>query len=359
MRAVRCGASTLALVMLALLAAGAALPAQAIESAVALQYHHFGSDTPRSTSVTVEEFEQHLDYLEEHDFVVWPIEKIVAHFQKGLDIPERCVAITIDDGYVSVFTEAFPRLYARGWPFTVFLSTEPIELGLDGYMTWEQIKEMREAGIKFANHTHTHAHLVRRRDGESEAEWRLRVTDDIRACRTLLLNELYASSDIVAYPYGEYDVALRDLVRELGYVGVGQQSGPIGMHSDFGALPRFPMSGPYADIEQFAPKVHSLPFPLVSVEPVDPVLAADEARPVLRVTLGLGTYAMDQFACYAGAQGRIPVRWVDREKRILEVQAPEALPMGRSRYNLTAPHESENRYFWFSHLWIRGSAHDD
>ena len=55
--------------------------AASVQHAVVLQYHHFGTDTPPSTSVTVEQFKSHLKYLDKNGFVVWPLGKIVSYIQ--------------------------------------------------------------------------------------------------------------------------------------------------------------------------------------------------------------------------------------------------------------------------------------
>ncbi|MCK4547915.1 MAG: polysaccharide deacetylase family protein [Candidatus Eisenbacteria sp.] len=338
---------------LLILAAVLATAALAADHAVILQYHHFGSDTPPSTSVTLEQFDRHLAYLEENGYSVWSLERIVSHLRERKDLPGRCVAITIDDAYVSVYEWAFPRLKARGWPFTVFVPTGAIGRESGVYMNWDQMREMQEFGASFAGHGHSHAYLIRREPGESGTEWKRRVTEDIRHSLDRLETELGLRSGLFAYPYGEYDRALREIVLGMGLVGFGQHSGPVWSGSDFGALPRFPMAGRYADMDEFVTKVRSLPLPVVSATPDDPLLPPGESRPLLRLELGPGDYRANSIACYVSGQGVVPIRWVDREKRVLEVSADEALPIGRSRYNITAPNADGTRYYWYSHLWIR------
>ena len=85
-----------------------ALPAA--DHAVVLQYHHVDSDTPASTSVTPSQFESHLKYLKEGGFTVWPLERIVGGLREGRELPEKCVGITMDDAYTSVYEKAFPLL---------------------------------------------------------------------------------------------------------------------------------------------------------------------------------------------------------------------------------------------------------
>lgn len=331
----------------------------AADSAVLLQYHHFGSATPAATSVTVEQFEAHLAYLEEHAFAVWSVEQIIGRLQANEPLPERCVAITIDDAYASVFEEAFPRLRARGWPFVIFVSTGAVDQGLATYLTYDQMRTMASGGATFGAHSHTHAFLNRRHADESEADWRTRVTADIETSRRRLREELGAEITLFAYPYGEYNLALEALILSMGLMGFGQQSGAIWRGSDWGALPRFPMAGSYAEIDDFATKVNCLPLPVLEAIPADPQLPADAARPTLRLVLAPGAYREEQIACFASGQGRIAHRWVDRERRVLEITPRADLPLGRSRFNCTAPHTSAGRYYWYSHLWIRGQTHED
>jgi biofilm PGA synthesis lipoprotein PgaB len=163
---------------------------------------------------------------------------------------------------------------------------------------------------------------------------------------------------LFVYPYGEYSLKLERIVGDLALVGVGQQSGAIGPQSNFLALPRFPMGGVYSSMDQFPTKVNSLPFPVIAVEPADPVLHQGETRPVLRVTLAPGQFQMESLACYLRGK-RIPITWVDRSRRIFETRAERPLPEGRSKYNCTAHHQNEDRYFWFSHLWINNVYHKE
>ena len=332
-----------------------AAPVRAAGSAVILQYHHFGSDTPAATSVTMEQFRSHLDHLKSGGFAVWPVERIVAHLRQGEPLPDRCVGITIDDAYTSVSERAFPLLRENGYPFTVFVTTEGVDKGFDRYMTWDRMRVMQSGGAAFADHGHRHDYLVRRRAGETEGEWTERVKEDIGLSVKRLGEELGSSPALFAYPYGEYDTALREIVASLGLVGFGQQSGALWRGSDFTALPRFPMAGGYADMAQFAVKAASLPLPVVSAVPDDPVLPPGDSPPVLRLKLEPGDYERETLACYGAGGVKIDASWTGPEGLTLEVAAREPLPAGRSKYTCTARHRSENRYYWYSHLWIRGS----
>ncbi len=318
-------------------------------------YHRFGEPGHPSTNIRLDQFEAQLDHLQRAGYQILPLEDIVAALQGEKKLPPRAVALTIDDAYRSVYEQAFPRLRARGWPFTVFVATDPVDQGLSAFMSWEQMREMQAAGVGFANHSRDHGHLIRLRAGESRAQWRARIRANLEHAQRRLEEELGRIPRLFAYPYGEYDTALAALVRELGYVAFGQQSGAVGPLSDLRALPRFPMAEAYADLAQFRTKAAALPLPVRRVIPWNPVTTL--ARPRMVVHLTPSGARLAELRCYASGQGAIPVEWLERDPAggdlRFATRAPKPLPMGRSRYNCTAPAAEPGRFYWFSHPWIR------
>ncbi len=326
------------------------------DDAVAFIYHRFGESGFPSTNVRLEQFDAHLDHLEQAGYSVRPLEWIVERLDAGEPVPDRTVAITIDDAYLSIYTEAWPRLRARGWPFIVFIATDPVDQGLANYMNWDQIRELHERGVTFANHSATHAHLVQRQPGESDTEWRKRVTADIERAQRRLIEELGKAPMLFAYPFGEYSRALADIVQGLGFVAFGQHSGAIGPLSDRRSLPRFPMTEGYADSGGFRSKAASRALPVIAVEPWDPVVISAAHAPRMTFRLAMSDARLSELACFASHVGRIEVKAVEGEALVFTTQAPEPLPRGRSRYNCTAPSPEPGRYFWFSQPWLQQSG---
>ena len=69
------------------------------------------------------------------------------------------ILITIDDAFTSFYDNAWPLLKKNKIPFILFISTEPV--GKNGYMTWEQIKELEKEEFAFiGNHSHSHLSLI-------------------------------------------------------------------------------------------------------------------------------------------------------------------------------------------------------
>jgi poly-beta-1,6-N-acetyl-D-glucosamine N-deacetylase len=334
--------------------------------AVILMYHHFGVEKYPTTNIRLQQFDAHLDYLSKVGYKIWPLTKVAEYIKDRKVFPGRVLAITIDDAYLSVYQEAYPRLLKRGWPFTVFVATDGIDHKYHSYMTWDQMREMQKHGVTFANHSSSHDYLIRYKPNETTAQWKSRVRHDIEHAQSRLKTELGKAPMLFAYPFGEYNTELARIVTNMGYVAFGQQSGPAGVQGDIRDLPRFPMSEKYGEFNQFKQKVASLAFSINDVEPWDPSLLTDHSTanepapanpPVMRMTLGKSDALLDQLTCYVSGQGRVKVKWLNEKERRFLVQAKSPLPGGRSRYNCTAPSTQKGRYYWYSHLWILPVKH--
>jgi peptidoglycan/xylan/chitin deacetylase (PgdA/CDA1 family) len=329
--------------------------AAAADHAVILAYHHVAEDTPASTSVDPATFEDHLAHLADNGYRVRSLPKVLERLQAGQPVPDKTVVLTFDDAYRSVYTQVWPRLRERGWPFSVFVSTRYIDQGLPHYMDWDQLRELQGAeGVTLGNHTHSHPHLVRRRSGEGRQEWAARVREEIRTAQQRLESKAGGAARILAYPYGEYSPALKKLVSELGYRALGQHSGPVGTGTDALAVPRFPMAAGFARMESFRTKVATRPLPVVSSEPAEGAqVTAGRPPPKLVLNLGEGDFRPGEIACYSGGQGRIESRWRQADRQLV-VSAREPLQPGRAKYNCTAPYRGSEGggYYWHSFLWL-------
>ena len=192
------------------------------DSATVIMYHRFGEDRYPSTNIRLAQFEEHLALLTNGDYTILPLPEIVATLQAGGSLPDRTVAITIDDAYLSVYEEAWPRLQELGLPFTVFVATEPVEKNRRGYMSWEMLRELQSAGVTIGSQTHTHPHLYR----ESPEK----VREEIQLSNDYFIKELGMRPELFAYPFGEYSSFVIEIVKEAGFVAAfGQNSGI--MHS--------------------------------------------------------------------------------------------------------------------------------
>ena len=260
---------------------------QDLGHATVFMYHHFGQSRYPSTNIRLDQFEQHLEYLSKNGYQVWALSKIVRHLLSGKSLPDKTVALSMDDAYISIYTQAYPRLKQRNWPFTVFVNTVPVDNRSANFMSWDQMREMCSFGAEFANHSLGHEVLLPRRD-ESKSTWKKRVRAEIEGAQKRLHEELGKTHNedprLFSYPFGEYDLPTAELIRDMGYVGVSQTSGPLDANSDFHALPRFAMAEAFGHMEGFELKLHTLPFPVESLSPKDHLIR-EENPPILRLRL--------------------------------------------------------------------------
>lgn len=323
----------------------------AADHAIVLQYHNFSSETPRITSVSLDEFIAHLDLLQELGAVVWPLETIIDSLQAGASLPDRCTAITVDDAYGNFLTGAWPILQQRDLPATLFVPTASIDSGHHGYLTWDQLRLLRDQGVALASHGHNHIHMADRPEGQDESTWLQHMREDIERSLLRMESELGSRPRLFAYPYGEFTTQVRNLVGEMDLIGFGQQSGAMQLSGEPTALPRFPASGDYADTATLRDKLHSLPLPVIEAYPGETVTTLEQ--PTLRLQLVPGNYRLETLAAYVSGQGRTTIDWVDREKLIFEVTSEYPLANGRNRYNITMASQENGRYMWYSFPWLK------
>lgn len=339
--------------LLLILILSAVLNATPSNSAVILMYHHFGEPRYPSTNISLTQFDAHLDYLERNHFKVWPLQKIIERLKSQQPIPPKVVAITIDDAYRSIYDHAFPRLKKRDWPFTIFVSTDAIDKRMPAFMSWEQMREIQQYGVTFANHSTHHDFLIEQRSDESLKQWRKRIRADLQHAQQRLQQELGTVPPLFAYPYGEYNLELQQIIHDLGWPAFGQHSGVISHYADITALPRYPVAGRFANLDQFKTKVMSLPLPVTREAPKEPQLGTQNP-PRLQLSIELDNdIQIEQLNCFASNQGAAKVNWIDKAQGVFTVVAHQPFTQRRSRYNCTAPSKSSKQFYWYSHLWIQ------
>jgi biofilm PGA synthesis lipoprotein PgaB len=322
---------------------------EAATSGVALLYHHVAVDTPPSTTISPESFRAHLEYLRDNDFHVIDLSEMVNALQSRQDIPEKSIAITFDDGYSSIYDTAFPMLEEFGFPFTLFVSTGPIDRAQSNYMSWENIKEMANAGVTIANHLVEHPYMLDKLQGEAEVDWLYRMRQEILESQSTITRHTGQDNKFLAYPYGEYNNNIRKLSEDLGFVSFAQNSGAIGFDSDFLALPRFPLAGIYANLNTAKVKFGTKAFNVKQLSPLSPV-TSDE-RPTASLMFSPGDYRLKQIACFSNSKA-MDMAWSDAEKGMLTIRPKAELSGRRSRYICTAPDVGSDRFFWYSVQWI-------
>jgi len=325
--------------LLGALAAGAvAPPAWSADAAVVFMYHRFGESAYPSTNIRLEQFEEHIKELTSGGYAVRPLPDILAALRKGEPLPENTVGISIDDAFASVYTEAWPRLRAANIPFTLFLATDHVDKGEPDYMSWEKVRELVRAGVTIGGHSASHLHMARASRERNAAE--------LAKANERFVKELGAAPKIFAYPYGEYGLAVGEIVRKAGFeVAFGQHSGVLHSGADFFYLPRFALNEAYGALDRFRLAGRALPLPVKDVTPRDTTLGAETNPPPFGFTVtGEAVKGLSRLACYYSGEGRLRIERLGEAR--IEVRTDAAFPPGRSRINCTMPDRS-GRWRWY------------
>lgn len=312
-------------------------------------YHRFGDARYPSTNVAVEVFARQLELLRAKNYIVLSVGDVVERLAKGTPLPERCAVLTVDDGYESFLTGAMPLLRRYGYPVSLFVSTDSV--GAPGYLTWDQLRTLRDEGVEIGNHSASHPYLLDRQKGEDEAAWLARIRADIDRASAALQRELGGMSRIFAYPYGEYSPVVAEVVRSLGFVGaVAQHSGVVEGGSDLFALPRFPMGGAYATVPGFQEKLAMRPLKLKVVSPQSPVIG-EKNPPELLLEIDDDEADLKSLRCFVDGREEGDLKPVSGHPGRYRMTAGAPLEGRRSRYTLTAPGRTGG-WHWFSQLWV-------
>ncbi|MCS6962591.1 polysaccharide deacetylase family protein [Thermoflexus sp.] len=133
---------------------------------VPILMYHYISDPPSGAdrfrldlSVRPSMFEAHLQYLRQAGYETVSLSDLIFHLTQGHPLPPRPIVLTFDDGYRDAYEEAFPRLQRYGFRGTFFVLTGRADEGDPRYLSWEQIRQMSEAGMDIQLHGREHVPL--------------------------------------------------------------------------------------------------------------------------------------------------------------------------------------------------------
>lgn len=192
-----------------------------------LAYHKVNNTGMSTLDVPVKNFEQQIEYLRTHKYSVISLDKLIDEI-KGGTILKRAVVITFDDGCKDNYTFAYPILKKYNFPATIFLTTSFI--GQEQFLSWEEVKNMKEGGISFSSHTVAHPQLTQIPIDNAKEE--------IQRSKEIIENELDNSCPFFCYPYGDVNEEIKKNVRDCGYTAAVVTPPRRGIEEDMFCLKR-------------------------------------------------------------------------------------------------------------------------
>ena len=204
-----------------------------------LVYHQVGVNFGREMEVSTQTFTRQLDWMQDNGEIVSLESAIERAAETGA---HKLFVLTFDDGFADVYHNAFPLMKQRGIPFTLYLTTRPIETGepLDPRypnakpMTWDQVNEMIGAGlVTIGAHTHTHPDL---RDLVTD-----QIAEELDASNTIIEQRTGRRPKHFTYPWGWWAESADHLVRERYDTATVGWTSPVMPLSDLAVLGRLPI----------------------------------------------------------------------------------------------------------------------
>jgi peptidoglycan/xylan/chitin deacetylase (PgdA/CDA1 family) len=184
-----------------------------------LGYHDFtaGSST-NDMILNVEDFRRQMQAIRDAKLPVISMRQFLDWKQGKSDIPAECVMITIDDGWKATHTLALGVLKEFGYPFTVFLYKNYINIG-GRSLTHDEVREIAQSGGTLSSHSVSHQNLSKR-GGRSEANYDAWLREELVESMRYL-EETYGDTGAVvktfAYPFGIYNDRVLEIAKEAGY----------------------------------------------------------------------------------------------------------------------------------------------
>ena len=124
---------------------------------ISIMYHRFNESKYPSTNIQIDVFKEQLNIIDKEGIeFIHPKDFKKSLYEKKKN---RKILLTIDDGLLSFYENAWPILKEKKIPFILFVNTR--EVGSFNYMNWDQIIELHKSGnVEIGNHSHSHEYLV-------------------------------------------------------------------------------------------------------------------------------------------------------------------------------------------------------
>lgn len=295
---------------------------------VVLGYHRVVDNVRRpDTEITKADFEKQMQQLKDEGISVIPMRDFLAWKRGEKDIPAKSAVITMDDGWKSQYEAAWPILKKFDYPFTLFIYTDYVKGGPKSggeSITWEQIAEMRDAGVDIEGHTVSHKDLRGAKRGvQPGPDYDAWLWKELNDSKQMLEERLGIKVEALALPYGFYNAKVQEMAKKAGYDAIFTVYGQkIGYSSPNNALGRYMIeankpkvfasavrfgSGASVDSEPVAEFTGNA----LSTEPADNATVTDP-RPVIKANLSsLGEVDPATLAMRVSGLGSVNAKYDD------------------------------------------------
>jgi peptidoglycan/xylan/chitin deacetylase (PgdA/CDA1 family) len=173
-----------------------------------LLYHHVAVSPINSRYyVPPEKFEEQIKLLHELGYKTISTQLLAKAITEGAELPPHPIILTFDDGNLDNYFNAFPILQKYGFTGTLYVVANYV--GVDPFMSADQIKEMAAAGWEIGSHGMRHLDL----NALDMVQKRYEIVDS----RARLEERLGVPISSFSYPFGLWSPGAVDYARFAGY----------------------------------------------------------------------------------------------------------------------------------------------
>lgn len=231
------------------------IPDDGVRVAV-LGYHELAEGLPETAMrIKPSKFRQQMEALRQMGLSVISLDDFIAWKKGDKEIPAKSVLLTFDDGWKSVYTDAFPVLKEYNYPFTLYLYKNYVDGGGKA-LTTPMIEEMIASGATIGSHSVTHPYpatvkMMRKKGADPyDAFLRKELGESKRFLESKFPKR---KATTFAYPGGFYTEEMLPLSEEFGYTHLFTVlPGKIKRGMPDKTLPRYMILGNYDKIFEFA-----------------------------------------------------------------------------------------------------------
>jgi poly-beta-1,6-N-acetyl-D-glucosamine N-deacetylase len=301
---------------------------------LSIMYHRFDESKYPSTNIQMDVFLKHIQLIKKlnYDFIH------PEDFKKKFEISkkQKKILLTIDDGFQSFYNVAWPYLKKNKIPFILFVSTEPV--GNQGYMSWEQIKEVeKENFVLIGHHSHSHEYLIEKTNQE--------FVDDIEQANIIFKKKIGYIPKLFSYPFGEYSEFMRNYISKNFSYAFGQHSGVIDLNKEKFQLPRFPINENYGKIKRFKSIIETYPLEYKLLTPIEKKLNANNNPPNFSVEFFENQKNIKNITCYSNEGDKWEKSITEFNNNVLTINFREAFRPRRGRINCSLNDNGKWRWF--------------
>jgi peptidoglycan/xylan/chitin deacetylase (PgdA/CDA1 family) len=183
-----------------------------------LSYHKFSESKADKMTVTASAFEEQMKLLLDKGYRVITLDQLFDFLDYKIQIPRKSVVITIDDGWRSTYSIAFPILKKYRYPATLFIYSDLIT-GSKKTLDWDLINEMAGNGIDIQCHTKSHRSLTSPAEKESFRQYYDAIEQELLDAAKTIKVKTNKEVKYLAYPFGDTNHLVIALLKRQGYRG--------------------------------------------------------------------------------------------------------------------------------------------